>query len=362
MVSRGGAEAQRNTRERSSGIRILRVSASLRAKSLIALLLVTLAWPFFSKEDAGAWGFYGHKRINRMACFTLPPQMFGFYKRHIDFISDHAVDPDRRRYANADEAPRHYIDIDHYGIDGKDPFVEVPREWNMAVTKFSEDTLKAYGIVPWHIQVVYNRLITAFQRGDVDRILYYSSDLGHYIGDAHVPLHTTENYNGQMTNQHGIHAFWESRIPELSADANYDHGVGRAVYIEDPLSAAWEAVQASNRALDSVFNFERTLNERYPADQKYVFEDRGRGSMRFPSQGFTKAYEDAMGGMVERRMNASIITLGSFWYSAWVNAGQPDLDRFEQQDVSDSLKQILAAEEEALKMARESLGREEPNE
>ena len=84
--------------------------------------------------------------------------------------------------------------------------------------------------------------------------------------------------------------------------------------------------------------------------------------MRFPSQGFTKAYEDAMGGMVERRMNASIITLGSFWYSAWVNAGQPDLDRFEQKDVSDSLKQILAAEDEALKMARESMGREEPNE
>ena len=52
-----------------------------------------------------------------------------------------------------------------------------------------------------------------------------------------------------------------------------------------------------------------------------MFEDRGRGSLRFQSQEFTKACEDAMGGMVERRMNASIITLGSFWYSAWVNAG-----------------------------------------
>ena len=243
------------------------VSRSLRLKLGVVLVLLVGAWPVLTKEDAGAWGFYGHKRINRMACFTLPPEMFGFYKRHIDFISDHAVDPDRRRYANVDEAPRHYIDIDHYGIGGKDPFVEVPREWKMAVTKYSEDTLKAYGIVPWHIQVVYNRLILAFQRGDVDRILYCSSDLGHYIGDAHVPLHTTENYNGQMTNQHGIHAFWESRIPELSADMNYDHGVGRAVYIDDPLTAAWEAVLGSNRALDSVFNFERTLNERYPADQ-----------------------------------------------------------------------------------------------
>ena len=337
----------------------MRATPWLKAMVLIAALLVV--WPFILREDAGAWGFYGHKRINRMACFTLPPKMFGFYKRHIDFISDHAVDPDRRRYANPDEAARHYIDIDHYAPLGTDPFTAVPREWKMAVAKYTEDTLKAYGIVPWHIQVVYGRLINAFQRGDVDRILYYSSDLGHYIGDAHVPLHTTENYNGQLTNQHGIHAFWESRIPELSADS-YDHLTGRAVYIEDPLAKAWDAVHDSHMAVDSVLGIERTLNERYPEDRKFVFEDRGRGSMRFPSQEFTKAYEDAMGGMVERRMNASIITLGSFWYSAWVNAGQPDLDRFEQQDVSDSLKLILAAEEEALKMARESMGRPEPNE
>ena len=138
--------------------------------------------------------------------------------------------------------------------------------------------------------------------------------------------------------------------------------MGRASYLEDPLSAAWDAVYASHMAVDSVLGLEKRLNEQFPDDRKYVFEDRGRGSMRFPSKEFTKSYEDEMGGMVERRMNASIITLGCFWYSAWVDAGQPDLDRFEQQDVSDSLKQILAAEEEALKMARESLGRPEPNE
>lgn len=336
-----------------------RVHPWLKRVALLAVL--TAVWPFALREEAGAWGFYGHKRINRMACFTLPPKMFGFYKRHIDFISDHAVDPDRRRYANPAEAPRHYIDIDHYAHRGEDPFTVVPVRWDMAVAKYSEDTLQAYGIVPWHIQVVYARLIAAFQRGDVDRILTNSADLGHYIGDAHVPLHTTENYNGQLTNQHGIHAFWESRIPELSAEG-YDHLTGRATYVEDPLTVAWEAVRASHMALDTVLGFEKALSERYPEDRKYVFEDRGRGSMRFPSQEYTQAYEEAMNGMVERRMNASIITLGSFWYSAWVNAGQPDLDRFEQTEVSDSLKAVLKAEEEALRMARESMGRPEPNE
>jgi hypothetical protein len=318
----------------------------------LALLLAPATAP-----DAGAWGFFGHKRINRMACFTLPPEMVGFYKRHIDFISDHAVDPDRRRYAVEGEAERHYIDIDHYARHGENPFSVVPRRWEEAVAKFSEDTLKAYGIVPWHIQVMYGRLIGAFQRGDVDRILRCSADIGHYIGDAHVPLHTTENYNGQLTNQHGIHAFWESRIPELSADG-YDHLVGRSAYISHPLDFAWETVQASHALVDSVLGIERRLDQSFPEDRKFNFEDRGRGGMRLYSREYAKAYEDAMQGMVEQRMNASILAVGSFWYSAWVNAGQPDLDRFEQREVSDSLKAVLAAEEELWKERQKGYGRE----
>jgi len=332
----------------------------MRWKIPVVLGALMLLWPAAATEDAGAWGFYGHKRINRMACFTLPPEMFGFFKRHIDFLSDHAVDPDRRRYADPLEAPRHYIDIDHYAHTG-DPFAVVPRRWDLAVQKFSEDTLQAYGIVPWHIQAMLMRLTKAFQRGDVDRILYCASDLGHYVADAHVPLHTTENYNGQLTNQHGIHAFWESRIPELSAES-YDHLVGRARYLDDPLDAAWIAVYDSHLRVDSVLQLERDVNAAFPDDRKFVYEDRGRGGMRFYSREYTKAYEDAMDGMVERRMNAAIISLGSFWYTAWVNAGQPDLDHFEQREVSDSLKKVLAAEEEQWKMAGRSLGRPEPNE
>ena len=110
--------------------------------------------------------------------------------------------------------------------------------------------------------------------------------------------------------------------------------------------------------VDSVLGIEKRLSQQYPEDQRYVFEDRGRGAMRLPSREYAKAYEDAMLGMVERRMNASIITLASFWYSAWVNAGQPDLDRFEQKDVSDSLKAVLAAEEELWKERRDGYGRE----
>lgn len=325
------------------------------------LALLAVLWPVAIQQEAEAWGWYAHRRINHMAVFTLPPAMFGFYKRHIDYVTDHATDPDSRRYAVVGEAERHFIDADHYAQDGQDPFTVLPRDWETAVQKFSEDTLKKYGIVPWYIPVVYGRLVTAFKRGSVDRILYYSAEIGHYIADAHVPLHTSVNYNGQLTNQVGIHAFWETRIPETSGDS-YDHFVGRVAYVPDVLEASWRIVEDSHACLDTVFNMERHVQERFPESEKYTYVQYGRSTQQRQSKEFIRAYEESMDGMVERRMNASILSVGSFWYSAWVDAGQPDLDRLEQKEVSDSLKRVLKAEREAERQSSKMIGRPEPNE
>ena len=130
------------------------------------------------------------------------------YKPNAEFLKEHAIDPDKRRYALPAEAARHYIDLDHYG---EYPFVTLPRKWKDAVAKFSEDSLNAHGIVPWWIQTMMLRLTDAFREKNQAKILKLSAEIGHYIADAHVPLHTNSNYNGQMTDQKGIHGFWESR-------------------------------------------------------------------------------------------------------------------------------------------------------
>ena len=268
------------------------------------------------------WGFYAHKRVNRYAVFTLPEELVGFYKKHIDHLTDHAVDADKRRYAIKEEAPRHYIDIDHYG---ENPFQVMPRKWTDAVEKFSEDTLLTYGIVPWHIQTVYNRLVKAFEEKDIDYILKNSADLGHYVSDAHVPLHTTENYNGQLTNQKGIHAFWESRLPELFAD-DYDYLVGTAEYQYSVLDVAWQAVESSFIALDSVLLFDKELSQEFEQDKQYSYEKRGSKTIKVKSADYSLAYHTKLDGMVERRLRLSISTIGNLWYSAWVDAGQPILE------------------------------------
>lgn len=268
------------------------------------------------------WGFYAHRKINRLAVFSLPPEMLGFYKTNIDYLTENAVNPDRRRYAVDGEAPRHYIDLDVYPDSVQQDLATLT--WKQAVEKYSEDTLQAYGIVPWHIVTMKYRLEQAFKERNVRRILMLSADIGHYIADANVPLHTTENYNGQLTNQVGIHGFWESRLPELYSD-NYDLLIGQADYVEQPLERSWRAVLNAHAALDSVLTFERELTEKLPADQKYTIEERNNITISNYSQPFSKKYHDMLDRQVERQMKASVKMIADFWYTAWVDAGQPDL-------------------------------------
>lgn len=303
---------------------------------VIVVVLVSIV-SMVSVHRADSWGFFAHKQINRLAVFTLPPEMLGFYKRNIEFITEHAVDPDKRRYAVIGEAQRHYIDLDNYGDN---PFENIPRKWDDAVAKFSEDTLQAHGIVPWHIDVMVRRLTFAFKNMNLDQILRYSSDLGHYVGDAHVPLHTTKNYNGQLTNQKGIHGFWESRLPELFS-GDYNFFVGKARYIDNVLDFAWETVRQSFAAKDSVLEFESELNARYSADRKYAFENRGAALMRVYSEEYSRDYHIMLNGMVERRMRQTIVAVGSLWYTAWVNAGQPDLRKFYEKGISSDTQQEI---------------------
>jgi hypothetical protein len=286
-------------------------------KLLPLLLLLSLAVP----RGAMAWGFYAHQRINRQAVYTLPSEMLGFYKQHLAYITEQAVAPDKRRYAVPEEGARHFIDLDVYGDSA---LHKLPRRWEDATRQFTLDTLQRHGIVPWHIGLVQYQLTEAFKHHDQPRILRLSAELGHYLADACVPLHTTRNYNGQFTNQRGIHGLWESRLPELWS-ADYDFFIGQPQFLQNPTRVAWEIVGRSHAALDSVFSVEKQLTQTFPEDKKYSLEERGATTMKVYSREFSQAYHRGLHGQVERQMRLAIHQVASFWYTAWVNAGQPDL-------------------------------------
>ncbi|WP_223276079.1 zinc dependent phospholipase C family protein [Algoriphagus aquimarinus] len=279
---------------------------------------------FLISETSITWGFYAHSLINRLAVFSLPEEMIGFYKPHIQYITENAVNPDRRRYAVEGEAEKHYIDLDYYG----DSAMQIlPKYWNEAVEKFSEDSLRMNGIGPWSAYFTFLNLTKAFESKNSAAILRLSADLGHYIGDLNVPLHTTVNYNGQLTDQVGIHGFWESRVPELQAK-DYPLWVGQAEYVEKPQLALWAAVEEAHAKVDSVLYIEKELTKNFSPDQKYGYEERNNLTVRVYSREFTEAYALALNSQIERQMKKSVKMIADFWFTAWVNAGQPDLSTF----------------------------------
>jgi hypothetical protein len=311
----------------------------------ITFLLFALSFTHHSY----CWGFYAHEKINYLSVFLLPPEMIGFYKKHIDYIREHATDPDKRRYAIPEEGPRHFIDINRYGTY---PFSALPRIYDSAIALYSMDTIQAHGIVPWWILMMKARLTKAFKEKNTHKILQLSAEIGHYIGDAHVPLHACSNHNGQYTNQHGIHGFWESRIPELLTEPEFDLWTGKADYIPDPLNFIWQRVMESAVAADTVLKFEQALSARFPSDKKFAFEARNGIISRQYASAYTRAYNAMLEGMVERRMRQSIYATASFWYTAWVDAGQPDLRSLTEYLIAEEDKKESEALEKSWRMGK----------
>jgi hypothetical protein len=296
---------------------------------------------------AHGWGFFAHQRINRLAVFTLPPDMLVFYKPNLEYLAAHATDADKRRYIIPEEGPRHYIDIDHYG---QPPFPELPRSWQEAVLRYTADTLNRYGILPWYIGQMMARLTKAFRDNDADRIIKLSADIGHYVGDAHVPLHACSNHNGQLTGQQGIHGLWESRIPELMADRTFRYWTGKAHYIKDISVNTWQIVLESAMAADTVLKLEKMLSNRYTSGRKFAYEKRNGKLVKSYRTAYVRSYHSMLGNMVERRMRCAINTTASYWYTAWVNAGMPPLNK---------LKYCKVADEAISRPARDMIGRQE---
>lgn len=316
-------------------------------KKILAILLAMAV-----VNSTLGWGFLGHRTINNKAVFSLPPEMFAFYKKHIDYITQHAVDPDNRRYLFENEGCKHYLDCDHYEHNA--PLDTLPHNWYKAVEMYTEDTLKAHGIVPWNCLAVLKQLTHAFELKDVTKILKLSADIGHYIADAHVPLHASSNYNGQQTGQEGIHALWESRIPQLFLDS-FDLLTGTVTYLEKPGDYIWNVISESFGLVDTVLYLEKTISLKH-LNNKYAFEVNGNTTSKVYGRAFCFDYHKSMDNMVAIRMQQAVQSVAAFWYTAWVDAGQPDLNNL------DDLPQIDSWDEKAAgaKAKGKILGRGEP--
>lgn len=255
------------------------------------------------------WGDRAHRMINEEAITTLPESLRSFFAAHRRELSDCAVEPDsvfRARYGRK-EAVRHFIDLDLYGSP---PFSELPRSYRAAVERFGRDTVVERGALPWTLLRMHSRLVREIRGGDWVRAIRTAGLAGHYVADAFMPLHTTANYDGQETGQRGVHHAIEDQLVDARIETFHDRMRGRI-----------RPASADPFTPERVFAF---LLESY-ADAPVVLraDQEARKLGRIGSSRYLNALDERTGNALTARLASGVSTLGSFWLSAWTEAGHP---------------------------------------
>jgi len=294
-----------------------------------------------------SWGMWGHQHINRAAIFTLPEPLRSFYFRHADYITEESVVPDVRKYTMGDKAEfaRHFIDMEDYHFSS-DTFEMNPKK---AYTQYDEKTRNELGILPWYILEMTQKLTEAFKNKEKAAILLLSGDLGHYIGDACMPLHTTSNHNGQKTGQQGIHAFWESQLPEIFG-STYQMNIGEAHHIKDLEKNTRELILQSHSLVDSVLLIDKILGLKFSKETAYQC-DTNKNPLKniygnpIHSKSYAEAYHQASNHLIERQLQKAAYMLSCYWYTAWCNAGKPELNDLDSQSYIESCRENYTKEQ-----------------
>ncbi len=265
-----------------------------------------------------------HRTITQLCVYQLPKEMQPFFYQNMDYIIRNSIRPDERRNTDRTEATKHFIDFEAYG---KNAEKTMPVQWEAAVAKYTEDTLLKYGYVPYWVLTMKDRLTRSFSSGDRDSILFYSADIAHYIEDAHVPLHTTINYDGQLTGQKGIHALWESMVPELTLKTFDLEGKKKAAYIKHPEKEIWKAVQHTFTLVPRMLEAEREVTKVFTEETKYRIQKRNGRDVKYYTKDFALAYAKKLEPSINDQALRAANMVAAFWYTAWVDAGKPDLSR-----------------------------------
>lgn len=277
-----------------------------------ALLCLVLAVP----AQALAWGLNPHRFITERAIALLPDQLKPFFEARRAFVVEHSVDPDLWRNAGFEqESPHHFLDLDFAGY-GADPFEALPRDYDAAVQKFGLDVVQEQGTLPWRTQEIYGNLRRAFSGLQasspspyvLDDIAFFSAVMAHYVADGHVPLHAVVNYDGQLTNQNGLHTRWESELFDRFRD-RLRIAPPPIVPVRQPRDFMFEVLLASNRASAGLL----------AADLQAA------AGREFYDDAYFEAFARASLPLVERRLNDAITAVASIIVGAWDEAGRPAL-------------------------------------
>lgn len=260
-----------------------------------------------------------HRMITRRAIEGLPAELKPFYAAKADFISEHAADPDLWIQVDlsgklGNEAPNHFLDFD--GFKDPFPFKDVPREWDAVVQKYGAAVANQNGRVPWRADEIFNKLVEQFANLSRpnsyagDNIRYLSSVLSHYVEDSHQPFHAVESYDGQATNQRGIHARFETELVMRNKE-RFNRAPVVITAIPDFRAFIFDALIDDQQYVPKILDADRkaTVGREF-YDDAYFADFAKNGALE----------------IAEKRYADSVNAVASVWVAAWVKAGKPKLE------------------------------------
>ena len=283
---------------------------SIRKTVVVVVAALTLV---FAPSSVFAWGAAAHRYIMRRAIDLLPPDIRPFFADHRDELIMRVNDPDLWRVAGFEDDPNHFM---NFGMSelGPYPFAALPRDLDKAMEKFGMPMLKRIGMLPWREAEEFGNLRRAFE-GFKDGSPYaagnavlFASVAAHYIQDAHQPLHASNNYDGQLTNQRGVHARFETALFERF-ESRLTITPSAATPMTHPRDAAFDALLASYQLVPQVLQ----------ADKDAV-----AGKEAYDDDYFEKFFAKVR-PTLEERLGGAITATASLLWGAWEQAGRPRL-------------------------------------
>lgn len=273
----------------------------MKTKLFVLFLLVSgLAYP---------WGDKGHKLIANKAVELLKGKIknIGLYQ---DYITEHSIDPDLRKSHDKTEPHKHYIDIDFYKefLNGK-----MIQNKDSLISIYGDKVVSKTGVLPWATLASFNNLTKAFKDKNKSKVLLYASDLAHYVADAHQPMHTMVNYNGQLTGQKGVHARYEIDMVDKYLDELRSDTKGwQVTYVKKPLNYIFGYISDSNSLGDVIMAADKLAASKAGSTS---------GDEYLRLLWFRTKY------ITEIQFDEAYNSLASLIYTAWVNAGKPAINQ-----------------------------------
>ena len=278
-----------------------------KSRSRGLLLLTVAAMLALQSPDARAWGQNSHKLVVNQAIETLPPDIRFFFELNRGILTQHVSDPlDALRKTPA-ERHNHFLFLDRYG---RFPFDALPRNYKAAVTKYTKAKLEANGLLPWQIGVYSEKLTEAMKAGRWEEAKLDAAILANYVAEAHDPFNTTENFDGHLSGQLGVNDRFGATLVDRYSSF-FPLRPNDASFINDPTDHAFEACLSSHSWLETVLLADR--NSR-----------RGQNSY---NDAYYDSFYNRAAAILIRQLSDAATDVGSYWLTAWVNAGRPQLPR-----------------------------------